>query len=90
MLVFHHFSFIVSSAKEAAIMNPKKMEYLTSRVEKNPVIPLVKTDGSLRTLAELESEVIKHAVKLKKGNICNVAKGLGIGRSTLYRKLQSG
>jgi DNA-binding NtrC family response regulator len=44
------------------------------------------TDGKLRTMESIEHEVIKFAV-LHTPTINAAAKALGIGRSTLYRKL---
>jgi DNA-binding NtrC family response regulator len=43
--------------------------------------------GSLN-LEELERETIIRAMELNKGNLSDVARQLGIGRSTLYRKLE--
>jgi transcriptional regulator of acetoin/glycerol metabolism len=43
--------------------------------------------GSLN-LEELERETIIRALELNKGNLSDVARQLGIGRSTLYRKLE--
>jgi len=52
------------------------------------VIPVIGPDGNMRTLAEIEDAVIDYAM-----NVCgsrqNAAAALGIGRSTLYRKLRS-
>jgi DNA-binding NtrC family response regulator len=41
-----------------------------------------------RTLSEIERDVIVSAMEYYKGHMSNVAKKLGIGRSTLYRKLE--
>jgi transcriptional regulator of acetoin/glycerol metabolism len=43
--------------------------------------------GTLRTLVEVERIAIMHAVIACQGNLVKVAIALGIGRSTLYRKL---
>jgi DNA-binding NtrC family response regulator len=44
--------------------------------------------GELRGLAALEEEVIRFAVEHCQGRMSEVARRLGIGRSTLYRKLK--
>jgi DNA-binding NtrC family response regulator len=44
-------------------------------------------DGNLRPLAEIEADVIRLAVGHYRGRLSLVARQLGIGRSTLYRKL---
>jgi DNA-binding NtrC family response regulator len=51
-------------------------------------IDLLQDDGALRPLAELEDEVVNYAVRHHRGCMARVARDLGIGRSTLYRKLQ--
>ncbi len=43
--------------------------------------------GALRTLAEVEAEMIERALKHYDGHMSEVARRLGIGRSTLYRKI---
>ena len=43
--------------------------------------------GGTQSLEELEREAIVHAMENNQGNLSDVARQLGIGRSTLYRKL---
>lgn len=51
---------------------------------------IVSTDqaGNVRKLAEIEEELIRFALKFYRGQMSQVARKLGIGRSTLYRKLK--
>ncbi len=42
----------------------------------------------MRTLADVELEMIKLAIDHYHGQMSEVARRLGIGRSTLYRKLK--
>jgi DNA-binding NtrC family response regulator len=44
-------------------------------------------DGNLRSLDEIEADVIRLAIGHYRGRMTEVARRLGIGRSTLYRKL---
>ncbi len=44
--------------------------------------------GSLRPLAEIEADIIARATKHCGGSLGKAAKALGVGRSTLYRKIQ--
>ncbi len=44
--------------------------------------------GEVRTLADMELEMIKLAIEHYQGQMSEVARRLGIGRSTLYRKLK--
>ncbi len=48
---------------------------------------LVGTDGHVRPLDEIESETIRFAISRYGGNLSEAARRLGIGRSTLYRRL---
>lgn len=50
-------------------------------------VPLIDAAGHARPLAHLERDVISAAVRLYGGRISEVARRLGIGRSTLYRRL---
>lgn len=45
-------------------------------------------EGNVRTLAEVEAEMIRFALEHYNGQMSEVARRLGIGRSTLYRKLK--
>lgn len=44
--------------------------------------------GEVRKLSEVEEELIRFALKFYRGQMSEVARKLGIGRSTLYRKLK--
>ena len=44
-------------------------------------------EGQLRPLAEIEADIIRLAIGHYRGRMTEVARRLGIGRSTLYRKL---
>jgi DNA-binding NtrC family response regulator len=50
-------------------------------------ITLYTRDGNLRPLEEIEADVIRLAIGHYRGRMAEVARRLGIGRSTLYRKL---
>ena len=45
-------------------------------------------DGHLRTLVEIERDLIEFAIDNYSGHMSEVARRLGIGRSTLYRKVR--
>lgn len=50
-------------------------------------VTLFSADGNLRPLEEIEADVIRLAIGHYRGRMTEVARRLGIGRSTLYRKL---
>ncbi|MCB8822392.1 sigma 54-interacting transcriptional regulator [Microvirga rosea] len=51
-------------------------------------LALMSACGEMRTLAELEAEVIRFALSHYRGQMSAISRRLGIGRSTLYRKLK--
>ncbi|HEX8217567.1 MAG TPA: helix-turn-helix domain-containing protein [Allosphingosinicella sp.] len=48
---------------------------------------MVKPDGTMRTLAEIEAAAIDFALTAYRSRK-SAAKALGIGRTTLYRKIE--
>jgi len=50
-------------------------------------VRLFQTNGTLRALKEIEADVIRFAVDYHRGRMAIAARQLGVGRSTLYRKL---
>jgi DNA-binding NtrC family response regulator len=48
----------------------------------------VNESGEMRTLAELEAQAIRFALTHYQGHLSAISRRLGIGRSTLYRKLK--
>lgn len=60
------------------------------RVEiKDPsALPLLDLAGDVRPLGDVEGETIRFALDHYRGQMSKVARKLGIGRSTLYRKLK--
>jgi DNA-binding NtrC family response regulator len=59
----------------------------TSAMTQGPGITLYDHDGNMRSLEEIEADVIRLAIGHYRGRMTEVARRLGIGRSTLYRKL---
>ncbi len=62
----------------------------TAAAEMRSVNAIVTVDegGDVRKLADVEEELIRFALKYYRGQMSQVARKLGIGRSTLYRKLK--
>ena len=50
-------------------------------------IPVVDDTGDLRQIRDIEAEVIAFAMHKYRGRMSEIARRLGIGRSTLYRKV---
>ena len=51
-------------------------------------IPATLEDGHIRRLDEIEADMIRLALERYRGHMSQVARKLGIGRSTLYRKVR--
>ncbi|AZI34615.1 putative response regulator [Caenibius tardaugens NBRC 16725] len=62
-------------------------QIVSSPVQDGVGIQLYTEDGNLRLLEEIEADVIRLAIGHYRGRMSEVARRLGIGRSTLYRKL---
>ncbi|MEP5937294.1 MAG: sigma-54 dependent transcriptional regulator [Erythrobacter sp.] len=60
---------------------------MTNPIHEGVGVMLYTSDGNLRPLEEIEADVIRLAIGHYRGRMTEVARRLGIGRSTLYRKL---
>ena len=60
---------------------------LQSRPREQLGLVLYTEDGHLRPLREIEADIIRLAIGHYNGRMTQVARKLGLGRSTLYRKL---
>ena len=49
---------------------------------------VVEDTSEMKTMEEIEAEVIRFALQFYRGRMSEVSRRLGIGRSTLYRKLK--
>jgi DNA-binding NtrC family response regulator len=64
-----------------------ELEAATHPAQDGVGVQLYCPDGNLRPLDEIEGDVIRLAIGHYRGRMTEVARRLGIGRSTLYRKL---
>jgi DNA-binding NtrC family response regulator len=67
---------------------PREREILRVEIRDPNVLPLVAPSGEMRKLDELEKETIRFALTHYRGQMSEIARRLGIGRSTLYRKMK--
>ena len=67
---------------------PQTMEIRAGSGESALGIPVVTEAGDIRSLDEIEADMIRLALGRYRGHMTEVAKRLKIGRSTLYRKMQ--
>jgi DNA-binding NtrC family response regulator len=52
-------------------------------------VEVLDDEGHLRSLDEIERDLIQYAIEVYAGHMSEVARRLGIGRSTLYRKVRA-
>ncbi|MEL6298643.1 MAG: sigma-54 dependent transcriptional regulator [Pseudomonadota bacterium] len=67
---------------------PQTVAVNSAATEQTVGIPAVTDQGDVRPLDEIEADMIRLALGRYRGHMTEVAKRLGIGRSTLYRKMQ--
>jgi DNA-binding NtrC family response regulator len=76
----------VPMLREEMPMAPRSFGELTTP---QTSLPLTDAQDQVRTLDEIERDVIRFAISHYRGQMSEVARRLQIGRSTLYRKLES-
>ncbi len=67
---------------------PREREILRTETRDPHVLPLLSAKGEMRKLDDLEKETIRFALTHYRGQMSEIARRLGIGRSTLYRKMK--
>ena len=74
------------------VLSPSQADPISSLVDTaQPVdeaVTVLDRDGHLRTLEDIERDLIQFAIENYSGHMSEVARRLGIGRSTLYRKVR--
>jgi len=68
-------------AKPVPAESPQPVEHL-------PSTNLMTEEGEIKELEDIEAEMIRFAIEFYNGKLSEVARRLGIGRSTLYRRLK--
>jgi DNA-binding NtrC family response regulator len=64
------------------------VQELMEQLPKDAPVKFLDERGHLRKLEEIERDLIQLAIELYSGHMSEVARRLGIGRSTLYRKVR--
>jgi DNA-binding NtrC family response regulator len=67
---------------------PREREILRVEVRDPNVLRLLGQNGEMRKLEDMEAETIRFALQHYRGQMSEIARRLGIGRSTLYRKMK--
>jgi DNA-binding NtrC family response regulator len=74
-------------ALSSANLAPTAAE-LAADMPKDAPVRILDERGHLRTLEDIEHDLIQLAIEIYAGHMTEVARRLGIGRSTLYRKVR--
>lgn len=82
------FDIRIPAAPAAPVSALRDKEFVRVEVRDPNVAALLDARGDARPLDQLEAEAIKFALAHYRGQMSEVARKLGIGRSTLYRKLK--
>ncbi len=67
---------------------PSSLGDFLGELPKDSPIQILDARGHLRTLEDIERDLIQLAIEIYAGHMSEVARRLGIGRSTLYRKVR--
>ncbi|CDZ63624.1 Acetoacetate metabolism regulatory protein AtoC [Neorhizobium galegae bv. orientalis] len=79
---------VFANNDKARVGRPDAKAMLAAAYPQENVIVSTDETGEVRKLADVEEELIRFALKFYRGQMSQVARKLGIGRSTLYRKLK--
>ncbi|EUB97128.1 two component, sigma54 specific, transcriptional regulator, Fis family [Rhizobium sp. CF080] len=79
---------VFANSDKARAARPDAKAMLAAAYPQENVIVSTDETGEVRKLADVEEELIRFALKFYRGQMSQVARKLGIGRSTLYRKLK--
>lgn len=79
----------ITPADIPAVANDRvAMPAPVSAIELDHPVQVTDLSGELRTLEQVERDLIQYAIDFYAGHMSEVARKLGIGRSTLYRKVR--
>jgi len=71
-----------------AVSAPREREIVRVEVRDPNALSLLGPNGEMRRIEDIEAETIRFALAHYRGQISQIARRLGIGRSTLYRKMK--
>ena len=79
---------LVSSAPAPAPRPPAEPPVVTPFLGRQGMVTLLDGGGEVRTLEDIERDLLRYAIAHYRGNMTEVARRVGIGRSTLYRRIK--
>ncbi len=84
----HSTSQVPSSEEITSMQNGDEEAINFSEKNQDDIMQLLDRTDNIRPLNELEGDIIRTAYKHYEGQMSEIARRLGIGRSTLYRKMK--
>jgi DNA-binding NtrC family response regulator len=72
----------------AAAATPPQRDVVRVEIRDPSMRRLIDDHGEIRRMEDLEAEAIRFALSHYRGQMSEMARRLGIGRSTLYRKMK--
>jgi DNA-binding NtrC family response regulator len=78
----------MAAAQVVAIPAMPSADQLIEAMPKDAPVKILDARGHLRKLEDIERDLIQLAIEIYAGHMSEVARRLGIGRSTLYRKVR--
>ena len=69
-------------------VDPPTAQQLIAEISRDAPVRILDGRGHVRPLEEVERDLIQLAIEIYAGHMSEVARRLGIGRSTLYRKVR--
>ena len=79
---------VAASTGMAALPSAPTVQQLMDTLPTDSPVRILDERGHLRTLEDIERDLIQLAIEIYAGHMSEVARRLGIGRSTLYRKVR--
>jgi DNA-binding NtrC family response regulator len=79
---------MMTQMPEDGDLNPLDSLVPANESEDTGAVSVLDREGHLRTLEDIERDLIAFAIETYHGHMSEVARRLGIGRSTLYRKVR--
>jgi DNA-binding NtrC family response regulator len=76
---------VIASTKDN---NSDNFSNMVATIPNIPHIPLLDNKGHIKKLIDVETQLIEYAFKHYSGQMSEIARKLGIGRSTLYRRMR--
>ncbi len=80
--------YLASPSQSTNTYSQQTTDQVSNATNNYGMISLISSEGQVKKLEEIEGEAIRFAMEIYNGRMSEIARRLGIGRSTLYRKMK--